>query len=272
MKVERHDPGAKASGRENGDRITLYQVVLLVLSLFVLAALIVDTVVTLDPEVSAVIQGVDLAACGLLAVDVIHRSRRAESKAAFWKWGWIDVLACVPEVDVLRAGRLFRVLRIVRLLRGLRVGHRGLSFLYRHRPRNLLASVIPTTLLMVAFSSVAILVAEQGPGTNIKTAEDAIWWSISTITTVGYGDRFPTTTEGRVIAMLLMIAGVGLFGILSGIVATVFLGSHGGNESAELREVLQRLEGIERRLESERAGGAVPGGGRHGAGPGSGAG
>src|SRR3712207_7326739 len=47
---------------------------------------------------------------------------------------------------------------------------------------------------------------------NIKTAADAIWWSVVTLTTVGYGDRYPVTTEGRFLATLLMTAGIGLFG------------------------------------------------------------
>jgi voltage-gated potassium channel Kch len=66
-------------------------------------------------------------------------------------------------------------------------------------------------VLLVAFSSAAILIADDGRDANIKSAEDAIWWSITTITTVGYGDRYPTTTEGRVIAMVLMLCGVGPF-------------------------------------------------------------
>lgn len=61
---------------------------------------------------------------------------------------------------------------------------------------------------------------ETAPESNIKTAEDAIWWAFVTITTVGYGDRFPVTTEGRIIAALLMTAGVGLFGTFTGFIAS----------------------------------------------------
>ncbi len=64
------------------------------------------------------------------------------------------------------------------------------------------------------------------------------------MTTVGYGDKYPTTTEGRVIAMVLMFAGVGLFGTLSGLVASFFLGKQEA-ESEELRKVLARLDELE---------------------------
>lgn len=78
-------------------------------------------------------------------------------------------------------------------------------------------------VLMVIFSSIAILQVETDINSNIKTAEDAIWWSYVTITTVGYGDKFPVTTEGRLIAAILMTAGVGLFGTFTGFVASWFV-------------------------------------------------
>ena len=63
----------------------------------------------------------------------------------------------------------------------------------------------------------------SNPDANIKTAEDALWWSYVTITTVGNGDRFPVTTGGRIIGTLLMTAGVGLFGTFTAFVSSWFL-------------------------------------------------
>lgn len=78
-------------------------------------------------------------------------------------------------------------------------------------------------LLMIIFSGIAILQVEKAPTSNIKTAEDAIWWAYTTITTVGYGDKYPVTTEGRIIAMVLMTVGVGLFGTFTAYVASFFV-------------------------------------------------
>jgi voltage-gated potassium channel len=77
---------------------------------------------------------------------------------------------------------------------------------------------------MLIFGSIAILQVEQDPNSNIKTAEDSIWWAFVTITTVGYGDKYPVTTEGRIIAAFLMVAGVGLFGTFTGFIASWFMG------------------------------------------------
>jgi voltage-gated potassium channel len=76
---------------------------------------------------------------------------------------------------------------------------------------------------MVTFSSIAILQFEKDVNSNIKTAEDAIWWSYVTITTVGYGDKFPITTEGRIIGAMLMTAGVGIFGTFTALVSSWFI-------------------------------------------------
>ena len=87
---------------------------------------------------------------------------------------------------------------------------------------------------------------------NIKTAEDAFWWSVTTVTTVGYGDRFPMTSEGRAVAVLLMIAGVGMFGTFSGFVAAWFLApdrEEQENEVKELRHELVRVRNLMQRLD-----------------------
>lgn len=76
--------------------------------------------------------------------------------------------------------------------------------------------------MLVIFSAIAILQVETDTGSNIKTAEDAIWWAYVTVTTVGYGDKYPITTEGRIIAAVLMTCGVGLFGTFTAYIASWF--------------------------------------------------
>lgn len=78
---------------------------------------------------------------------------------------------------------------------------------------------------MIIFGSISLLQVEHDANSNIKTAEDAIWWAFVTITTVGYGDKYPVTTEGRIIAAFLMVTGVGLFGTFTGYMTSWFVGS-----------------------------------------------
>lgn len=83
---------------------------------------------------------------------------------------------------------------------------------------------------MVVFSSIAILQFETLPNSNIKTAGDAIWWSYVTITTVGYGDKYPVTPEGRIIAAMLMTVGVGLFGTFTAYISSWFVKAENQNK------------------------------------------
>jgi voltage-gated potassium channel len=91
--------------------------------------------------------------------------------------------------------------------------------------------------VLLALASISILHFEHDlPAANIHTPDDALWWSLSTITTVGYGDRYPVSAEGRAVGALLMIAGVGLFATLSGVIAAWFLSPRTDRE-----EELERL-------------------------------
>lgn len=230
-------------------QVSTFQLALLILTLVILVALAADTIWALPREVSTLIQWTDTAVCVVLWVDFLARLRRAESKRAFLKWGWIDLVASIPNVDLLRWGRLVRVLRVIRLLRGLRSLHRVLTLLLQKRLHTGAVSLGLMAFLLVAFASISILVCEWPAEANIKTAEDAIWWSIATVTTVGYGDKYPVTSEGRLLGMFLMLAGIGMFGGLSGLVASFFLG-RGPQNTSETAELLSRLEALQVQVEA----------------------
>ncbi len=200
------------------------QLVILVLSLFVLSLLAIELLFDLPPETVRVLRWVDNIVCGLFFIDFVIRFRRAESKLQFMKWGWIDLLASIPEIEALRWGRLFRVFRILRLIRAVKSVRLLFELFYLNRTQGGVASVFMITFLVLSLSTAGILVAERAPDSLIRTAEDALWWGITTITTVGYGDLYPVTTTGRMIAVGLMLTGVGLFGTMSGVIASFFLG------------------------------------------------
>ena len=124
------------------------------------------------------------------------------------------------------------------------VGTRATHFVIERRTESaVLASLLIALLLLVA-SSIAVLEFEVPDGGNIASAQDAMWWSISTMTTVGYGDRYRITAEGRIVAVFLMAAGAGLFATLSGAVASWFLSPvarQADTERAEIKELLLEL-------------------------------
>jgi voltage-gated potassium channel len=81
--------------------------------------------------------------------------------------------------------------------------------------------VVGSASLVLLIASLAVLEAERDqPGANIESFGDALWWALTTVTTVGYGDRFPVTTTGRFVSAGLMIAGIALLGVVTATFAT----------------------------------------------------
>lgn len=148
---------------------------------------------------------------------------------------------------------LLRPLRLLRLITLLRVLDRRAA---RSLQGRVAAYVVLSTALVLYAGALAELSAERGaPGTNINTFGTSLWWAVSTITTVGYGDHFPVTTEGRCVAAALMIAGVALIGIVTASLASWFLGrvqaerhddpvQVSARELAELRAEVRQLTAL----------------------------
>ena len=232
-------------------KVGVFPVAMLILTALSLCALVADTLLVLPKEVTNLIHAIDTAVCGVFFLDFFIQLHRAESKVSFLKWGWIDLIASIPNIDFLRWGRLVRILRIIRLFRGIRSLQKILRMIFQNRIETGVVSLGLTLFLLIAFTSVSVLICEGHGNGNIITAEDAVWWSIATVTTVGYGDKYPVTTEGRIIGSILMIAGVGMFATVSGLAASCFLGVQ-DRESNLLKEVLARLDILEANLRERK--------------------
>jgi voltage-gated potassium channel len=223
-----------------------YHLLMLVLSVYAITALAAEVAIRLDPQIRAVLTYADYAVCLLFAGDFLLSLWNAPNRRRYLvTWGWLDLLSSIPALSVARWGRLARVARVFRVLRGVRATKELTAVLLKERAHNTFLAASLLALLLVIVCSIAELHFETTHDANIRTAEDAVWWAFATITTVGYGDRYPVTPEGRFVAVVLMCAGVGLFGTLSGFLAAWFLGSaqnaQGENELAELRRDVAAL-------------------------------
>jgi voltage-gated potassium channel len=206
------------------------------LSLYVIVALVVDTFFHLSPEMHALLMDIDYAVCLVFFIDFLYRLLTAKSKLAYMRWGWIDLLSSIP-MNFFLAGRLFRVFQLIRVLRAIRSIELITHFYFRNRVKSAFTSLAILAFVMIVFCSIGILKLEKdAPGSNIHTAEDALWWSYVTITTVGYGDKYPVTTEGRLLAAVLMTVGVGLFGTFTAYVASWFVIKKEEEDEAEKEE------------------------------------
>lgn len=157
--------------------------------------------------------------------DFTYRISTAQSawRYFFLGFGWADLLASLPFPQ-LKVLRIFRLLRVIRLMRD--VGPRTVwNTLVHDRANSTLMTLLLLGVLVMQFGSMSILFVEQdAEGANITTASDALWYTIVTISTVGYGDKYPVTNVGRVIGTLIIVVGVGIFGTFTGYLANLFLG------------------------------------------------
>lgn len=226
-----------------------YVLFMLFLSILSLVGLAMSTSGYLDGEQAKILGIADNFICLIFFVDFLASLYRAPNRLKyFFTWGWLDLLSSMPMIDALRLTRLARVIRILRLIRGIKATKILAQFILNRRAESAFLTVSLVSILLIVVSSIAILQFESQPESNIKGAQDAIWWSITTITTVGYGDRFPVTPEGRIIASFLMICGVGLFGTLSGFIASWFLEPGREKQDAELTELVVEIKQLRAQL------------------------
>ena len=236
---------------QEADRSRHYELFMLALCLYALGLLVVTSFVALTPGTRQVLNWSDTAVCVLFFADFVLHVVRAEDKRRYLlTWGWLDLLSSIPSVEILRIGRAARVIRIFRVLRGVRATKLLATVVLRRRAQSTALAAVLVSLLLLFFSAAAVLQFEGLANGNIRNAGDALWWAFATITTVGYGDRYPVTMEGRLVAALLMTAGVGLFGILSGFVASWFLTPSQQQQESELAAVRGELAALRRAIES----------------------
>jgi voltage-gated potassium channel len=132
------------------------------------------------------------------------------------------------------------------------------------RHHSLFRVLIAAAATLILGAWLVLLFEESAKGSNIHTYPDALWWAIVTVTTVGYGDRYPVTEGGRCVAVVLMLVGIGLIGVLTATVASVFIKEHTDANKEEFKKghadlgerlsvISDRLADVERRLGASQA-------------------
>jgi voltage-gated potassium channel len=244
---------AKPSQTEAAKHLNPLEIITLIFSIYVLIALLVQSLVPLPPDAVTLLDWMVLLVCIVFLTDFFVRFTRAPSKLAFLKWGWIDFVSSIPAVNIFRVGRVARIIRIMRVLRAFRSTENLLVYLLRHRKTTSLAAVTAISLVVVIFAAIAVLQFETSPDSNIKNAGDAFWWAFVTDTTVGYGDKFPLSTEGRIVACILMAVGVGLFGTFTGFIASLFVEPELAQHESAHEEVLREIRSLDAKVSSLEA-------------------
>lgn len=170
--------------------------------------------------------------------------RLAPARGRYIRTHPLDLLIVV--LPFLRPLRLVRGVRALRLLRLARLGPL-LGRLKRHTGQTV-AYVIATTSVLVVAAAVAITFINGEKHGNIHGVGDGLWWAITTVTTVGYGDRFPVTAMGRVLGAILMIVGISLLSVITAALAAWFTRSSAESDSDRIARVERKLDELLARM------------------------
>ncbi|HEX2040415.1 MAG TPA: potassium channel family protein [Acidimicrobiales bacterium] len=232
---------------------------LLVLAVVMVPLLVLPVAVDLSPGAEQAVVAADWFVWAAFAFEYIVRLALTERRWRFVRREWPDLLIVVlpflRPLRLVRSARALRALRLLRLVAALgEVSQEARRLLVRHR----LHYTLLVTLVVVVGAAALVLAVEDGSAGAIDGIDDALWWAITTVTTVGYGDTFPVTAAGRAIGAFLMVAGIALFGVLTANLAAFLLERAPAEAEADveaaaddrLDEILRRLDAIERRLDS----------------------
>ncbi|MGH1408261.1 MAG: potassium channel family protein [Aeromonas sp.] len=176
---------------------------------------------TLTPQTLQFFYDIDSLICYFFLAHFGYGWLRAPDRKAFFMANWIYLPGSLPMVEQLRWARLLQLWRVYQLFKE----HPDLWAMFRReRNETTLSGILFLFVLLLGLGSGMMYWIEAGePGSQIQTPYDAFWWTLVTLSTVGYGDLVPKTEEGRFVASLLILFGVGLFGATSGFMASVFL-------------------------------------------------
>jgi voltage-gated potassium channel len=248
----------RATPQKRSNAYNIFVLVLTVLSLVVMVCLLLP----LSEQTLTLLRYYDNVICVVFLIDFFLNLKNARKKSDYFihERGWLDLIGSLPSLGVLRItgllrlARLSRLARIARLLRGEEKKSLVKDVLTNRSQYAALITVLLALIVLTVSSTLVLQFESKAPDAHITTGWDAFWYSVVTITTVGYGDYYPITFWGRVTGMFIMFAGVGIIGALASILASVLVGGSAPEETEEVPgvepppSVEQELAGIKEEL------------------------
>jgi voltage-gated potassium channel len=247
--------GAKPSGGRHDlvdriEQVTKYPMALLGVAWLVLAIVVLSTDV--NGSASTLVVGSLFVLWVIVLVEYIVRLVVTPDTRGYVKRRWVE--PATVAVPVLQGWHIVGIEKMSLLVRE---GELRVEAILRHHSLFRVLIAVVATIFLGAW--LVLLFEEKAKASNIHDYPDALWWAIVTVTTVGYGDRYPVTEGGRIVAVVLMLVGIGLIGVLTATVASVFIKEHTDANKEEFKKghadlgqqlsvISDRLADVERRL------------------------
>lgn len=236
-----NDEGAKGRTVRSEERLRqierLTEFPLFVLALAMIPLLLIPAVTEVSPAVEQAFLAGDWFIWAVFATDFGVKLVVAPQPLQYARQHWLEALVVV--LPFLRPLRALRILRLGRLAAAVGLNLQlTQSLLDKRGTRFILAAVVGTA---VGGATLGFLAERGAEGANIDTFGDALWWAVSTMTTVGYGDRYPVTAFGRGVAATLMFFGIAALSALTATIAAHLVADH---EDVQLADVLSEVRAL----------------------------
>lgn len=215
---------------------------MMVLSVVYLAVLVIPFAADLSSGVQEVFRIVSALIWLAFAAELIIKVYLSEHRFQYLLHHWLDVIIVA-----------FPYLRPLRVLRAFALSGRAWGSIQRALQKQTAGVIVVATATAVTLCSLLVYASESRSDGPIDSLQDAFWWGIVTITTVGYGDMYPVTGMGRLVGSVLMFVGVGLFSLTAARVAAHFVGDSESPDIQKLDQILARLDEIENQNRELRA-------------------
>ena len=244
------------------DRAT--ELPMLILAVLIIPLIIIPFVVDLSDAGDGAFIAANWVVWTAFATELVVKTYLSPNRRRYLVTHWFDVLiVVVPFLRPLRIAQSARALRGLQALRLIAVLYRSgissRSVLNRHGLQYVLAISL---VVVIAIAGFVTLIEESADNRTIASFPTALWWSATTVTTVGYGDTAPVTAEGRALGVVLMFVGIGLFGVFTANIASFFVRADREHEVAptpvadEVRRLRDQIADLQ--LAIERSNGTTP--------------
>lgn len=208
----------------------LDDLVMFVLAILSILLLILEETTSLSHLQVKMIHDADFTIAMIFSVEYLVRFIQAPFKFKFFSKTWYELVASIPITN--QTYRIFRVLRLFRILKVINpqqsitpsynIKNAFKQFQYFQEKTRIL-QIITTAIVLILFASYAFYFFEGNINPKIHSLFDCVWWAMVSVTTIGYGDIYPVTFAGRIIAMLLMIFGIGIVAAISLSIANYYI-------------------------------------------------
>lgn len=222
---------------------------MVVLTLVLIAIIILRQIHSFTPLQNLILELVDWVIWFVFLLELIILTSISKNKIHYLTSHWFDVMIVIlPPLRVLRLFKLFALEETARpLVRIFPLFAKAIIETRRFISKHKFKYVIMVLFIMVLFlGSLTFIFESQHEGSNIRTLFDAVWWTIETVTTIGYGDFYPTTFGGRLIALVLMAFGITGFSLLTAKLASYLIGEQ--EEKVE-EDIMERLDRMEKKID-----------------------